>query len=211
MSEEYTSVRVANVSKEASEAIISSFFSFCGEIVSIDIRDSDNPDTNEVIIAFGTHDAAKMAEVLSNTAFLDNTIVIIPYLGEGQSDGAAGSSSDANGTAESNENVPQAESPKPAEEKTGENNNDDDDDDDGKDEAVTESTPSNNASEIVPEATPAEAPKENAGGDGNNNDNKEAKEEKDKQESEENANPDDGGVVHVNKLSLFLKDYFFYS
>ena len=202
MSEEYTSVRVANVSKEANESIISSFFSFCGEIVSIDIHDGESPDTNEVIIAFETHDAAKMAEVLSNTAFLDNTIVITPYFEGDQNGDAVASSPEENDSAEPSENAPHDESPKPAEEKTDSNNNDDDDDDDdddGKDEAVTKSTPSNDASETNPESTQAETPKETTANndDGGGDDKKDVK---DSQNSGENDSTDEGSVVHVNKF-----------
>ena len=187
--------------KEANDAIISSFFSFCGGIVSIDIHDGKTPDTNEVIITFDSHDAAKTAEVLSNTAFLDNTIVITPYFKEGQGESAPAASPEAKDSAKPSENA------LPAEEKKGDNSNNDgnngDDDDDGKDEAATKPAPANNSTETTAETAPAEASKESTDNN-NNNSGKEEKGEKVNQDSEGNGNSDDGSVVH--KLGEIVAD-----
>lgn len=71
---DYTSVLVGNVSAEATEETLSGFFGFCGEIKSIELRN----DTHEAVIAFGTHEAAETACMLTDTPVLDQSITVAP-------------------------------------------------------------------------------------------------------------------------------------
>lgn len=76
---DYTSVLVGNVSAEATEETLSGFFGFCGTIESIEFR----KDTHEAVIAFGTHEAAETACMLTDTPILDQSITVTPVLLEG--------------------------------------------------------------------------------------------------------------------------------
>lgn len=229
--EEYTAVRVTNVSKVANDDIISSFFSFCGEILSIDIHDSsDSPDTNEVIITFGTHDAAKMAEVLSNTDFLDKNIVITPYIknpgsATANNENTTKNTTETEDTTESNENVASTTEPTKVEDEEKKEDNDgctnassgdknvgdddDDDDDDGKEEAKSDATtPSSSETEGASNTASTNNAKEGTsdGKTDNKKDEKEDAKDSQKEDMDENGNPD-GRVVHVNKnnhLKLFI-------
>lgn len=200
--EEYTSVRVVNVSKEANDVIISSFFSFCGEITSIDIHDgnsSDYPDTNEVVITFGSHDAAKMAEVLTNTAFLDKDIVITPYIKSGTDSGSEAASTPEKGDSEESSASADSNNKNTTEPKDG--NDDDDDSNDNKSEAKAESAPSSGSTENVPDGTPAKDAKEDANDEGaaTKDETKDETKGSDegKRENENNDNPEGGAVIHV--------------
>lgn len=73
---DYTSVLVGNVSAEATEETLSGFFGFCGTIESIEFR----KDTHEAVIAFGTHEAAETACMLTDTPILDQSITVAPVL-----------------------------------------------------------------------------------------------------------------------------------
>lgn len=214
MSEEYTSVRITNVNKEANEDIISSCFSFCGEIKSIEIRDS-SPDANEAIITFGTHDAAKMAEVLTNTVILDKNIEVTPYFHGDQAERSdePKAPEEPNSTAEETSILP---GPKA----------------DGKKE--TESTPSNSdtvsaqvrsaaAAVVATECATKENSNEAASNNDDDNDDDDddnAKKETEKKESEQQPKKEqqqqqceeektgkESGVVHV-KLNKNTKQQF---
>ncbi|KAK9325686.1 hypothetical protein V1517DRAFT_314036 [Lipomyces orientalis] len=77
-----TSIIVSNISPEVTQQQISDFFSFCGKISSINVRDASSAETatklQEARIVFENEAAAKTALLLTDTKLGNSNVVVQP-------------------------------------------------------------------------------------------------------------------------------------
>ncbi|KAK9390843.1 hypothetical protein V1515DRAFT_591771 [Lipomyces mesembrius] len=77
-----TSIIVSNISPEVTQQQISDFFSFCGKISSIKVREASNAETatkmQEARIVFENDSAAKTALLLTDTKLGNSNVVVQP-------------------------------------------------------------------------------------------------------------------------------------
>jgi len=73
-------VLVTNIAPQATEKTVSEFFSFCGKIVRLVMRNgSGTGGTHEAVVSFETEAAAKTALLLTNALIVDRPIMVTPY------------------------------------------------------------------------------------------------------------------------------------
>ncbi|KAK9362495.1 hypothetical protein V1504DRAFT_448642 [Lipomyces starkeyi] len=77
-----TSIIVSNISPEVTQQQISDFFSFCGKISSLQVREASNAETatklQEARIVFESDSAAKTALLLTDTKLGNSNVVVRP-------------------------------------------------------------------------------------------------------------------------------------
>lgn len=72
-------VLVTNVSPNATEKTVSDFFSFCGKITKLYLKQDEGRPTKTAVVQFETESAAKTALLLSNALIVDLPISVVPY------------------------------------------------------------------------------------------------------------------------------------
>jgi len=77
MTEDARAVFVSNISPNATEKTVSDFFSFCGRIIRLILRNVEG--FQEAVVVFETDSAAKTALLLTNALIVDRPITVIPY------------------------------------------------------------------------------------------------------------------------------------
>eukprot|EP01116_Phalansterium_solitarium_P018702 TRINITY_DN5050_c0_g1_i1.p2 TRINITY_DN5050_c0_g1~~TRINITY_DN5050_c0_g1_i1.p2 ORF type:complete len:284 (-),score=101.05 TRINITY_DN5050_c0_g1_i1:608-1459(-) len=77
--DESKTVFVSNVSPNATEKTVSDFFSFCGKITKLYLKQDEGRNTKSAIVQFETESAAKTALLLSNALIVDLPIAVVPY------------------------------------------------------------------------------------------------------------------------------------
>jgi len=78
--QEIRSVLVTNISPSANEKTVSDFFSFCGKINQLFLKQEEGKDTSSAVIQFETESAAKTALLLTNALIVDRPITVSAYL-----------------------------------------------------------------------------------------------------------------------------------
>jgi len=74
--QEIRSVLVTNISPSANEKVVSDFFSFCGKINQLFLKNEEGKDTSSAVIQFDTESAAKTALLLTNALIVDRPITV---------------------------------------------------------------------------------------------------------------------------------------
>ncbi|GAM19665.1 hypothetical protein SAMD00019534_028400 [Acytostelium subglobosum LB1] len=72
-------VFVTNISYKANTKTVSDFFSFCGKIIDLVLREDAARSAQEGIVVFETESAAKTALLLTNALIVDKVIQVVPY------------------------------------------------------------------------------------------------------------------------------------
>ncbi|KYQ94310.1 RNA-binding region RNP-1 domain-containing protein [Tieghemostelium lacteum] len=72
-------VFVSNISLKANSKSVSDFFSFCGKIVNLVLRNDQTGSSQESLVMFETDSAAKTALLLTNALIVDKVITVVPY------------------------------------------------------------------------------------------------------------------------------------
>jgi len=75
--EDARAVFVSNISPNATEKTVSDFFSFCGRIIRLNLRNVEG--FQEAVVVFETDSAAKTALLLTNALIVDRPITVVPY------------------------------------------------------------------------------------------------------------------------------------
>jgi len=78
-SEDPRAVFVTNISPNATEKTVSDFFSFCGRITRLTLRNSAEGGAQEAVVVFETDSAAKTALLLTNALIVDRPITVVPH------------------------------------------------------------------------------------------------------------------------------------
>lgn len=76
-------IQVTNISPSANLEQLTTLFGILGEIVDIELYDSDqNSDTNLKVcfVEFAKHSTVLLAQHLTNTVFVDRALVVLPYV-----------------------------------------------------------------------------------------------------------------------------------
>ncbi|KAK5579951.1 hypothetical protein RB653_009640 [Dictyostelium firmibasis] len=81
MNQDYT-VYVSNISLKANTKTVSDFFSFCGRIVNLFLRNDPTGSSQQAIVVFETESAAKTALLLTNALIVDKVIQVVPFIPE---------------------------------------------------------------------------------------------------------------------------------
>jgi len=79
MAEDPRAVFVTNISPNATEKTVSDFFSFCGRITRLTLRNSAEGGSQEAVVVFETDSAAKTALLLTNALIVDRPITVVPH------------------------------------------------------------------------------------------------------------------------------------
>jgi len=79
MTEDSRAVFVSNISPNATEKTVSDFFSFCGRITRLNLRNVEG--FQEAVVVFETDSAAKTALLLTNALIVDRPITVVPHTG----------------------------------------------------------------------------------------------------------------------------------
>ncbi|KAJ8103225.1 hypothetical protein POJ06DRAFT_65695 [Lipomyces tetrasporus] len=112
-----TSIIVSNISPEVTQQQISDFFSFCGKISSINLRDASSAETatklQEARIVFENETAAKTALLLTDTKLDNSNVVVQPDI-SAPAETSESASSAAAATAEEENDIQQEYKPKAA-------------------------------------------------------------------------------------------------
>jgi len=77
---EVRSVLVTNISPSANEKTVSDFFSFCGKINQLFLKNEEGKETSSAVIQFETESAAKTALLLTNALIVDRPITVTAYV-----------------------------------------------------------------------------------------------------------------------------------
>ncbi|EFA86590.1 RNA-binding region RNP-1 domain-containing protein [Heterostelium album PN500] len=79
MNKDLLSVYVSNVSLKATPKTVSDFFSFCGKITELSLREDSTGSAQEAVVVFESESAAKTALLLTNALIVDKVIQVLQY------------------------------------------------------------------------------------------------------------------------------------
>jgi len=109
--QEIRSVLVTNISPSANEKVVSDFFSFCGKINQLFLKNEEGKDTSSAVIQFDTESAAKTALLLTNALIVDRPITVsalaTPSSGSASPDTPVIAAEEVHGTPVAQDNISQ--------------------------------------------------------------------------------------------------------